>query len=101
VAALAALRKAAQSETNDFGVAFPRRKFDDTATKHTDTKIDSGLTFPPNNSTSARESQCVRKKREKETPKLFTVSSTVCEFFAAKPCNSAQCHANQLAFGQL
>ena len=66
MAALAALRKAAQSETNDFGVAFPRRKFDDTATKHTDTKIDSGLTFPPNNSMRAREGQCVKEARERD-----------------------------------
>jgi hypothetical protein len=30
---------------------------------------------------------------------FFTVTSTVCEIFAAKPRNSAQCGANQLCLG--
>jgi len=32
---------------------------------------------------------------------LFTVASTVGEIFGAKPRNSGQRHANQLALGQL
>jgi hypothetical protein len=39
--------------------------------------------------------------RAREGTCFFTVASTVCKISAAKPRNSAQRGANQLAYGQL